>query len=68
MDNTAAPLISKPIDHGAAIVVYSTTKYIGGHGVSIGGLLIDGGNFDWEKAGDRFPMLNKPDPSYHGAI
>ena len=68
MDNTAAPLISKPIDHGAAIVVYSTTKYIGGHGVSIGGLLIDGGNFDWEKAGDRFPMLNEPDPSYHGAI
>ena len=68
MDNTAAPLISKPLDHGAAIVVYSTTKYIGGHGVSIGGLLIDGGNFDWEKAGDRFPMLNKPDPSYHGAI
>ena len=68
MDNTAAPLISKPLDHGAAIVVYSTTKYIGGHGVSIGGLLIDGGNFDWEKAGDRFPMLNRPDPSYHGAI
>ncbi len=68
MDNTAAPLISKPLDHGAAIVVYSTTKYIGGHGVSIGGLLIDGGNFDWEKAGDRFPMLNKPDPSYHGAV
>ena len=48
--------------------MYSTTKYIGGCGVSIGGLLIDGGNFDWEKAGDRFPMLNKPDPSYHGAI
>lgn len=68
MDNTAAPLICNPIEHGASIVVYSTTKYIGGHGVSIGGLLIDSGNFDWEKAGDRFPMLNEPDPSYHGAI
>ena len=68
MDNTAAPLISKPIEHGATIVVYSTTKYIGGHGVSIGGLIVDSGKFDWEKAGKRFPMLNNPDPSYHGAI
>ena len=48
--------------------MYSTTKYIGGHGVSIGGLLIDGGNFDWAAAGDRFKMLNTPDQSYHGAI
>ena len=48
MDNTAAPLICRPLDHGAAVVMYSTTKYIGGHGTSIGGLLIDGGNFDWE--------------------
>ena len=51
MDNTAAPYICKPIQHGANIVVYSTTKYIGGHGLSIGGLIIDGGNFDWESAG-----------------
>ena len=56
------------MSHGANIIVYSTTKYIGGHGLSIGGLIIDGGNFDWEAAGDRFPMLNSPDPSYHGAI
>jgi len=68
MDNTAAPLICRPFDHGAAIVVHSTTKYIGGHGTSIGGIIVDGGNFDWEKHADRFPMLNKPDPSYHGAI
>ena len=68
VDNTAAPYISKPIQHGANIVVYSTTKYIGGHGVSIGGLIIDGGNFDWAAAGDRFKMLNTPDPSYHGAV
>ncbi|MBT7614042.1 MAG: bifunctional O-acetylhomoserine aminocarboxypropyltransferase/cysteine synthase, partial [Rhodospirillaceae bacterium] len=68
MDNTACPILCRPFDHGAAIIVYSTTKYIGGHGTSIGGLLVDGGNFDWEAAGDRFPMLNQPDPSYHGAV
>ena len=68
VDNTAAPYISKPLSHGANIVVYSTTKYIGGHGLSIGGLIIDGGNFDWEAAGDKFKMLNSPDPSYHGAV
>ncbi|MGB0682900.1 MAG: O-acetylhomoserine aminocarboxypropyltransferase/cysteine synthase family protein [Magnetovibrionaceae bacterium] len=68
MDNTAAPLLCRPFDHGAAVVVYSTTKYIGGHGTSIGGLVIDGGNFDWEASGDRFALLNKPDPSYHGAV
>ncbi|MCP5372795.1 MAG: PLP-dependent transferase [Hyphomicrobiales bacterium] len=68
MDNTAAPIICKPLDHGAAVVMYSTTKYIGGHGTSIGGLVIDGGNFDWEAQGDRFPTLNGPDPSYHGAV
>jgi len=68
MDNTACPVLCRPIEHGAAIVVYSTTKYIGGHGTSIGGLVVDGGNFDWEKHADRFPMLNKPDPSYHGAV
>jgi O-acetylhomoserine (thiol)-lyase len=48
--------------------VYSTTKYIGGHGTSIGGLIVDGGNFDWERHAARFPMLNQPDPSYHGAV
>jgi O-acetylhomoserine (thiol)-lyase len=68
MDNTAAPIICKPFEHGASIIVYSTTKYIGGHGTSIGGVLIDGGNFDWEKHADRFPGLNQPDPSYHGAV
>jgi len=68
MDNTAAPILCRPIEHGAAIIVYSTTKYIGGHGTSIGGLIVDGGNFDWEANAERFPMLNTPDPSYHGAV
>jgi O-acetylhomoserine (thiol)-lyase len=68
MDNTAAPVICRPFEHGAAVVVYSTTKYVGGHGTSIGGLIVDGGNFDWEKHAKRFPMLNQPDPSYHGAV
>src|ERR1700750_971882 len=56
VDNTAAPILCRPFDHGAAVVVHSTTKYIGGHGTSIGGIIIDGGNFDW--ATDRFPSLN----------
>ena len=68
MDNTAAPLIARPFDHGAAVVVYSTTKYIGGHGTSIGGLLIDSGTFDWKAHPARQPLLHQPDPSYHGAI
>ena len=68
MDNTAAPVICRPLEHGAAIVVHSTTKYIGGHGTSIGGIIVDGGNFDWTVWKDRFPTLNEPDPSYHGAI
>jgi len=68
VDNTAAPILCKPIEHGAAVVVHSTTKYIGGHGTSIGGLIVDGGNFDWEAHGERFPMMTQPDPSYHGAI
>jgi O-acetylhomoserine (thiol)-lyase len=68
MDNTAAPVLCQPIKHGAAIVMHSTTKYIGGHGTSIGGIIVDGGNFDWEKHAARFPMLNTPDPSYHGAV
>lgn len=68
VDNTAAPLLARPFDHGAAIVVYSSTKYLGGHGTSIGGLIVDGGNFDWEKFPERQPALNTPDPSYHGAV
>ena len=68
MDNTAAPVICRPFDHGAHIIVYSTTKYIGGHGTSIGGVIVDSGRFDWEKHADRFPLLNQPDPSYHGAV
>ena len=68
MDNTAAPIICKPLELGAAVVMHSTTKWIGGHGTSIGGVVVDGGNFDWEKWGDRFPTLNRPDPSYHGAV
>jgi O-acetylhomoserine (thiol)-lyase len=68
MDNTACPVLCKPIAHGAHIVVYSTTKYIGGHGTSIGGVIVDGGNFDWVKHAKRFPGLNTPDPSYHGAV
>ncbi|MDA9212586.1 PLP-dependent transferase [Gammaproteobacteria bacterium] len=69
VDNTAAPIICKPIEHGAAVVIHSTTKFIGGHGTSIGGIIIDSGNFDWESAGaDRQPALNTPDPSYGGAI
>ena len=68
MDNTAAPLICRPFQHGAAIVVYSLTKYIGGHGTSIGGVIVDGGNFDWAQHAARFPSLNQPDPSYHGAV
>ena len=68
MDNTAAPVICRTFDHGAAINVYSMTKYIGGHGTSIGGIIVDSGTFDWESAGPRQPALNSPDDSYHGAI
>jgi O-acetylhomoserine (thiol)-lyase len=68
VDNTAAPLIARPLDHGAAVVVYSATKYIGGHGTSIGGLVVDGGNFPWEDHADRFPLLTQPDEAYQGAI
>jgi O-acetylhomoserine (thiol)-lyase len=68
MDNTAAPVICKPLELGAAIVMHSTTKWIGGQGNSIGGVVVDGGNFDWEAHAERFPTLNKPDPSYHGAV
>ena len=68
MDNTACPVLCRPFDHGAAVIVYSTTKYIGGHGTSIGGMLVDGGNFDWTAFPERQPLMNTPDPSYHGAV
>jgi len=68
VDNTAAPIICRPLDQGAAVVMYSATKYLGGHGTSIGGVVVDGGTFDWEAWGDRFPTLNHPDNSYHGAV
>ncbi len=68
MDNTAAHGLCRPFEHGASIIASSCTKYIGGHGNSIGGIVIDSGNFDWEAHKDRFPMLNTPDPSYHGAV
>src|SRR5262249_56462396 len=67
MDNTAAPMICRPLEHGAAIVLHSTTKYIGGHGTSIGGLLIHGGNFDLATHKQRFSTLNQPRPSHHRA-
>ncbi len=65
VDNTFAPLIARPLAHGADIVLHSATKWIGGHGTSIGGVVVDGGTFDWAAAG-RFPELVDPDPSYHG--
>ncbi len=68
MDNTAAPLLVRPFDHGAAVVVYSATKYLGGHGTTIAGLIVDGGNFDWAAHPERQPTLHRPDPSYHGAV
>lgn len=67
LDNTAAPTLVRPFDHGAAVVVYSATKWLGGHGTSIGGLIVDGGNFDWAAWPERQPLLHRPDPSYHGA-
>lgn len=68
VDNTAAPITCRPIEHGAAIVIHSLTKYIGGHGTSIGGIIVDSGKFDWTANPERHPVFNTPDPSYHGAI
>jgi O-acetylhomoserine (thiol)-lyase len=69
VDNTVAtPILCRPFEHGADIVVQSLTKFIGGHGTSIGGMIIDSGNFDWVANTDRFPGLTKPDPSYHGVV
>ncbi len=68
IDSTfATPYLLRPIEHGADIVVHSATKFIGGHGTSIGGVIVDGGKFDWAASG-RFPYLTGPDPSYHGAV
>jgi O-acetylhomoserine (thiol)-lyase len=68
VDNTlATPFLCRPLEHGADIVVHSATKFIGGHGTSIGGVIVDGGNFDYEGSG-RFPGFTEPDPSYHGLI
>lgn len=69
VDNTVAtPFLCRAFDHGADIVVHSLTKYIGGHGTTVGGIIIDSGRFDWVANKARFPMLNEPDPSYHGVV
>lgn len=69
VDNTVAtPYLCKPIEMGASIVIHSLTKYIGGHGTSIGGVIVDSGAFDWAANKQRFPMLCEPDPSYHGVV
>ena len=68
VDNTFAPILIRPLDHGADIVVHSATKFIGGHGASLGGVIVDGGTFDYQANADNYPPLAKPDPSYHGAV
>ena len=69
VDNTVpTPILCRPIEQGADIVVHALTKYIGGHGTTIGGIIIDSGKFDWAAQPERFPQLNKPDPSYHGVV
>ena len=68
IDNTASPVICKPLAHGAAVVMHSLTKYIGGHGTSIGGIIVDGGNFDWVKDRKDNRLMNEPDQSYNGAF
>lgn len=69
VDNTfGTPYLIRPIEHGADIVVHSATKFIGGHGTSLGGVIVDSGNFDWKANADKFPTLAQPDPSYHGAV
>ena len=68
VDNTfGTPYLIRPLEHGADIVVHSATKFLGGHGTSLGGVIVDGGKFDW-KQNDKFPTLSKPDPSYHGIV
>jgi len=69
VDNTiATPLLCKPVEHGADVVVHSLTKFIGGHGVALGGVIVDGGRFPWAEHQGRFPMLNQPEPAFHGVV
>ncbi len=69
IDNTVpTPYLCRPIEHGADVVIHSLTKYMGGHGTSIGGIIVDSGQFPWAEHAERFPMLNQPDPSYHGVV
>jgi O-acetylhomoserine (thiol)-lyase len=69
VDNTVGtPFLCRPIEHGADIVVHSLTKYLGGHGTTVAGVVVDSGKFDWKANSDKFPMLNEPDPSYHGVV
>ncbi|TKF28133.1 O-acetylhomoserine aminocarboxypropyltransferase/cysteine synthase [Vibrio kanaloae] len=69
VDNTVAtPVLCKPIDFGADIVVHSLTKYVGGHGTTLGGVIVDSGKFPWAQHKDRFPVFNQPEPSYHGVV
>lgn len=69
VDNTfGTPYLIRPLEHGADIVVHSATKFLGGHGTSLGGVIVDGGSFDWKANADKFPSIAQPDPSYHGAI
>ena len=69
VDNTfGTPYLIRPLEHGADIVVHSATKFLGGHGSSLGGVIVDGGKFDWKANPDKFPTLAKPDPSYHGIV
>ena len=69
VDNTfGTPYLIRPLEHGADIVVHSATKFLGGHGTSLGGVIVDGGKFDWKQNPDKFPTLAKPDPSYHGIV
>ena len=69
VDNTfGTPFLFRPIEHGADVVVHSATKFIGGHGSSLGGVIVDAGKFDWKANADKYPSIAKPDPSYHGAV
>ena len=69
VDNTVAtPYLCRPFEHGAHIVVHSLTKYIGGHGTTLGGAIVDSGKFDWKEHAQRFPLFSNPDPSYHGVV
>ena len=69
IDNTfGTPFLIRPIEHGADVVVHSATKFLGGHGSSLGGVIVDSGKFPWKEYADKFPLLAKPDPSYHGAV